>query len=52
LNVYDDSFAADMTKVFEQDLAAANSYSLDQWQHRPWTQKLAERILIPIRSQL
>ena len=52
LNVYDDSFAASMTRVFEQDLTAANSYSLEQWQHRPWTQKLAERILIPIRSQL
>jgi cardiolipin synthase len=52
LNVYDDAFAASMTRVFEQDLTAANSYSLDQWQHRPWAQKLAERILIPIRSQL
>lgn len=52
LNVYDDAFAADMTHVFEQDLAAANSYSYEQWQRRPWTQKLAERILIPIRSQL
>ena len=52
LNVYDDSFAANMTQVFEKDLSAANRYSLEQWQHRPWTQKLAERILIPIRSQL
>ena len=52
LNVYSERFAADMSQVFERDLASANPYSFEQWQHRPWTQKLAERVLIPIRSQL
>jgi cardiolipin synthase A/B len=52
LNVYSDVFAGEMTDVFEKDMASANRYSLDQWQHRPWLQKIAERILIPIRSQL
>jgi cardiolipin synthase len=52
LNVYDDEFAAQMTQVFEDDLTSAKSYSFQQWQHRSWTQKMAERVLIPIRSQL
>jgi cardiolipin synthase A/B len=52
LNVYSETFAGEMTDVFEKDMAAADPYSLDQWQHRPWLQKVAERILIPIRSQL
>jgi cardiolipin synthase len=52
LNVYSDVFAGEMTDVFEKDMASANRYSLDQWEHRPWLQKVAERILIPIRSQL
>lgn len=52
LNVYDEAFALQMSQVFERDMAAASPYSYQQWQHRPWTQKLAERVLIPIRSQL
>jgi cardiolipin synthase A/B len=52
LNIYDNSFASDMTHIFEKDLAAASSYSFQQWRNRPWSQKIAERILIPIRSQL
>lgn len=52
LNVYSEVFAGEMTDVFEKDMASAKPYSLDQWRHRPWLQKVAERILIPIRSQL
>jgi cardiolipin synthase A/B len=52
LNVYDDAFSSDMTRVFENDLRSATSYTFEQWRHRPWSQKVAERILIPIRSQL
>jgi cardiolipin synthase A/B len=52
LNVYDDAFAIDMTNVFEKDLEAANSYTFEQWRDRPYSQKIAERVLVPIRSQL
>jgi cardiolipin synthase len=52
LNIYDGAFAAQMTKVFEQDLAASSSYGLLHWQQRPWLEKMAEVVLIPIRSQL
>jgi cardiolipin synthase A/B len=52
LNVYDGTFANEMTEVFESDLKSASSYSLDMWRRRPRRQKIAESILIPLRSQL
>jgi cardiolipin synthase len=52
LNVYDAAFAAQMTEVFEQDLARSMPYDLNRWRDRPWTEKVAELVLIPIRSQL
>ena len=52
LNVYDVEFAASMTDVFEQDLRLSSRVTLKQWQNRPWRQKLAEKILVPLRSQL
>ena len=52
LNVYDDGFAQRMTAVFETDLKSAKRYSLDAWQHRSWTQRFFEAVLLPIRSQL
>jgi cardiolipin synthase len=52
LNIYDAGVASDMTSVFAQDLVSASPYTFEQWQQRPWSQKLAERILVPIRSQL
>ncbi len=52
LNVYDRKFAEEMTVVFERDLSSSTAYSLQQWKMRPWTQKAAEIVLLPIRSQL
>jgi cardiolipin synthase len=52
LNIYDKTFADDMTQVFERDLALSRTYSLQEWKTRPWTQKAAEIVLLPIRSQL
>jgi cardiolipin synthase len=52
LNVYDAAFAKDMTKAFEQDLQSSDIYTYQMWRDRPWTQKLAELALIPVRSQL
>src|SRR4051812_4746049 len=52
LNVYDSEFAADMTRLFESDLARATLYRLENWRSRPLTQKLAEEILLPLRAQL
>lgn len=52
LNIYDRGFAQQMTAVFDEDIAQSKRYSLDMWQHRPLTDKLAEKLLWPIKSQL
>jgi cardiolipin synthase A/B len=52
LNVYDPAFAKEMTGVFEDDLAHSTPYTLEQWTHRPWKEKLLEKFVIPLRSQL
>ena len=52
LNVYDDGFANRMTRVFEEDLKSGKEYTYKTWKHRPWTEKFAERFLVPFKSQL
>jgi cardiolipin synthase len=52
LNVYDSQFAQQMTTVFEQDARLGAPYTLERWKQRPWTERLAEVIVFPIRSQL
>ena len=52
LNVYDRDFAARMTEVFEGDLQHAVQYSHEMWENRPLREKLAEKFVRPIRSQL
>ena len=52
LNIYDTTFALQMTRVFEQDLQSAIPYTLDLWKRRPLGEKLVEKLLRPIRSQL
>ena len=52
LNVYDRAFAEQMTSVFERDLLPTTRYSIEMWSRRPFREKLAEKLLRPIRSQL
>ncbi|MFO7578341.1 MAG: phospholipase D-like domain-containing protein [Pelovirga sp.] len=52
LNIYNSDFATQMTAVFENDLLAAKSYSLARWKNRPLREKVSEKILLPIKSQL
>ncbi|MGJ7460366.1 phospholipase D-like domain-containing protein [Halomonas sp. MA07-2] len=52
LNIYNSDFATQMTAVFDADLQSAELYSLAQWKSRPLREKLSEKILLPIRSQL
>jgi len=52
LNIYDSSFAARQTVVFEQDLARARRISLEEWQNRPLREKLRERLTRVLHSQL
>ncbi|MEO6155926.1 MAG: cardiolipin synthase [Thermomonas sp.] len=52
LNIYDADFAQRMTEVFEQDLKPTRAYSYQTWKDRPLKEKLVEKFLLPIRSQL
>jgi cardiolipin synthase A/B len=52
LNVYNGDFAIRMTEVFESDLKSSTPYDCQKWQARPWLERMAEVVLIPIKSQL
>ena len=52
LNIYNSAFAGRMTAVFEADLAKAKRYTYALWQQRPLSEKCAEKVTVPIRSQL
>jgi cardiolipin synthase len=52
LNVYDREFAERMTEVFEADLESAVRYSHEMWLKRPLREKLMEKVLLPLKSQL
>lgn len=52
LNIYDSTFAARQTAIFEDDLKQSRQVTLEDWLNRPWTEKLAERLASVFRSQL
>ena len=52
LNLYDSTFAAAMTDVFEADLRRSEPYTLAMWENRPWRERFAELVVQPLKSQL
>jgi cardiolipin synthase A/B len=52
LNVYDTAFAERMTEVYEGDLQHAKRYTYEIWNRRPLREKLFEKFVLPIKSQL
>ena len=52
LNIYDRDFAEQLTEVFESDLEPAVEYTYSMWKKRSLRQKVAENILVPIKSHL
>lgn len=52
LNVFDTSFAARMTDVFERDLRDATPFSYEMWDARPLRERIAETLILPIKAQL
>jgi cardiolipin synthase len=52
LNVYDRDFAERATGVFERDLTQARRVSLEEWQRRPWRERLLEHTAALFSSQL
>ncbi len=52
LNVYDRDFARAQAKIFEDDLGKSKRISLEQWESRPWTERLWEHTMGLLSSQL
>ncbi|MET0655307.1 MAG: phospholipase D-like domain-containing protein [Pseudoxanthomonas sp.] len=52
LNLYDHAFAEQMTAVFENDLKKSKLYTHEMWQQRPLKEKLMEKFVLPLKSQL
>ena len=52
LNIYDSAFARQQIGIFEQDLARSRRVSLEEWEARPWTEKLGERVAALLGPQL
>lgn len=52
LNLYDPAFAEEMAAVFENDLRHSTLYTYQRWQQRPLKEKLMEKFVLPLKSQL
>jgi cardiolipin synthase len=52
LNILDGAFARRQIEVFEQDLKHSRRITLEEWENRPWTEKLWEHTLGLLSSQL
>ena len=52
LNIVDAEFAAQQTRIFDEDLTHSHPVSLAEWRERPWHERLAERFASLLGSQL
>ncbi|MFZ2491055.1 MAG: phospholipase D-like domain-containing protein [Thermoanaerobaculia bacterium] len=52
LNIHDEEFAARQTAIFEADKARSRRISLQEWQNRPFAEKVMEHTAGLLRSQL
>ena len=52
LNIYDATFAAHQTEVFERDLKSSRRISVDEWRNRPLTEKLWEHAAALLGPQI
>ncbi len=52
LNVYDTQFAQRMEEVFEDDMKPTILFSYEMWKKRPLKEKLIEKFIVPLKSQL
>ncbi|WP_144110341.1 cardiolipin synthase [Paraburkholderia sp. BCC1886] len=52
LNIYDRDFAKQQTATFADDLRRSEQITLDIWEHRPFTEKLLEKFVPLLDTQL
>ncbi len=52
LNIYDEAFAREQTRIFEQDLAKSREFTAADWHNRPAWDRFKERAASLLSSQL
>jgi cardiolipin synthase len=52
LNVFDRGFARAQERIFADDLERSRRISLEEWEKRPWSEKLWEHSMGLLSSQL
>src|SRR4029079_16348045 len=52
LAVYDREFGTRMEAMFENDLKHSKEYTLEQFKHRSFWERVTEQVMLPFRSQL
>jgi cardiolipin synthase len=52
LNVFDEPFAAEQARIFEQDLERSERFAYEDWKKRSWTQRAVGWIARPFRREL
>ncbi|TGW05493.1 cardiolipin synthase B, partial [Mesorhizobium sp. M2D.F.Ca.ET.145.01.1.1] len=52
LNIYGKDFAQTQIDLFNQDLGRSRQIRLEEWQARPWTEKVTDWLSSRLRSQL
>jgi cardiolipin synthase A/B len=52
LNIYDEAFARRQTEIFAGDLAKSKRITLEDWNARPWTEKVIDRVVAVLDPQL
>lgn len=52
LNVLDAEFAREQARTFEADRAQSHQVTYEAWRHRPWRERVTERLAGLVRSQL
>jgi len=52
LNVYDREFAREQERIFEQDLGSSRRITLEEWERRPFSERLWEHAMGLLSSQL
>ncbi|MGH7926823.1 MAG: cardiolipin synthase [Candidatus Binatia bacterium] len=52
LIVHDAAIAGELEKAFHEDLKRSKKLNYEEWQSRPWSEKILELFTIPIKEQL
>jgi cardiolipin synthase len=52
VNIFDESIAAQMEKMFFEDLARSEEITRRRWLTRPWVDRLKERVSSWLKPQL